>query len=288
MLSKKQLEKILEKSTKSKLFCRVDKLGASSQRKTYVCEEDEVKYKIRRCFSENDAQDIERRILDVCHLDLFPTYLGRYKEWLFFEYLDFPEARRNETEDFWYTLGKITAKLEGVSSSEIDVGFGIETPPIPEIEFGSYLHRCVELLQKSSYMDKNQTAKIQEALDSFLKTEPRTCYGYLDLLPGNIFMDNQKIILVDEEGLARTMQGLSLIRPLDIWKNYSPPQGANCKEREKLLEGYQDGGANREFYETNELHLGLIYYILKSADSIACSGKTNNSVKQLYSRLELL
>ena len=130
--------------------------------------------------------------------------------------------------------------------------------------------------------------KIQESFNYFLNQNPQSCYSYLDLLPGNIMTDNEKIIFVDEEGLAGSFQGMSLIRALDIWKSPSPPQGLTLNEKEELFEGYQKGGSDCEFFEKNELHLGIIYYLIKSSDSVQCSGTTNKSIKQLYSKLRLL
>ena len=288
MLNVEYLEKIISQTSKEKLSCKVDKLGASSQRKTYSCEYNGVKYKIRKCFSENDAKDIERRILNVSHLSLFPTYFGKYNKWLLFEYLSFPEAKRDESEMFWHNLGYDIAKLETTASDNIDVGFGMEIPPILKKDLNIYLHECVNQLQQSGYLQHNQILKLHESFNYFLNQNPQSCYSYLDLLPGNILTDNEKIIFVDEEGLAGSFQGMSLIRAFDIWRSPSPPQGLTSNEKDQLFKGYQKGGANCEFFEKNELHLGIIYYLIKSSDSVQCSGTTNKSIKQLYSRLELL
>tara|TARA_B100000315_G_scaffold260122_1_gene319404 strand:+ start:1108 stop:1971 length:864 start_codon:yes stop_codon:yes gene_type:complete len=287
MLSENQLKRILEEHTKSKLFCKVDKLGASSHRKTYLTNGNGTRYKIRKCFSETDAQDIERRVLDVSHLDIFPRYFGRHDEWIFFEFLDYREAMRDESDTFWYDLGMKIALLETVESPHLDVSFGMEASPIKLNDFQDYLVRCVELLEKTGYLADGQVTALNQRLESIPKTL-RNCYGYLDLLPGNIMADDEQIYFVDEEGLAGTIPGLSLIRPLDIWKSYSPPQGINPIERAELLCGYQAGGADSKYFEEYELLLGITYYVLKSADSVSSSGTTNNSIKQLYSRIKLL
>ncbi len=281
MLAASEIIGMINGSKLERLSCKVDPLGASSKRLTFVSEYGGQRYKLRKCFSTEDALGIEKKVNALSHLSITPKYQGRYNEWLCFDYLCLPEAKRDESSDFWNQLGFRIAQIESIPSDEVDISFSLPGKPIQAENFRDYLTKASEEMCCRSYLNTMELRKLSRKLDYISSKEVKFSYGYLDLLPGNVLVDNEKIFIADEEGFAGAIKGLSLIRPIDIWKGQTPELGMGQISKKHFLKGYYLGGGDREFYEENENSLGLIYYLLKSYASIKESGTTKCSLRRL-------
>ena len=260
---------------KSKLISN-DPFGASSKRLSYIAKWKGQNYKLRQCFSIQDAEQLISRLAPISNLVCTPKLLSHEEEWLIFEYYNISEVTRNTTRKFWLELGTAIARLESVTSTISDPTFSQESETSTNLtQF--VLQASSELLQ-ANLISKDVHRKVEKAT-SILPTT--YCYGYLDLLAGNILWNGTDIILADEEGFARTIAGLSLIRPFDIWHQYKPGIGVSQDEKRWLLEGYKHNGGNYKNTMEHEKELRTIYYLLKTHDSISSTGISTESLKRL-------
>ncbi len=232
-----------------------------------------------------DAKAIEERVKEIAHLGVSPHYLGRDLEWLCFDYLSLREAQREESPAFWEHLGGSLALLESIPSKKVDIAFTAYRRPIEAKEFSAYIFRAAEEISKKSYLDKKEVQALKNRFAYLLSKGVSHCMGYLDLLPGNVLVDQEKSIIIDEEGFAQTIKGLSLIRPMNIWKGQPPHQELRGNVRESFLKGYALKGGDRAYYEEHEQNLGTVYYTLKAYASIVESGSSHRSVAWLKNLL---
>lgn len=254
-----------------------DVFGASSKRLSYVTEQDGKKYKLRKCFSAEDAEQIIERLKPIGHYQFVPKLVHSEGRWLIFEFYEIPEASRCETKVFWSSLGTAIAALETTASHIADPRFSQPITAIPDL--GQFITTASHELRLRGSI----TQEIHDSVLQAVKIIPDSyCYGYLDILAGNILWDGNQLILADEEGFARTIPGLSLIRPLDIWHQYKPGIGLSRIERNWLLEAYnQKSNSNAQYFINHESQLRTIYYLLKTYDSIVVSGTSSESLMRL-------
>lgn len=219
---------------------------------------------------------IETQLLPLQHLEFAPKLLARHNEWLVLEFYNAPEAKRTNTKEFWWKLGKAIATLETVKAAVADTRFTCESNPVSNLR--EFAQEANEYLLERQFISKKTSIIITESLCVVPDTY---CYGYLDLLAGNIIYSGGTLHLADEEGIARTIPGLSLIRPFDIWHQYKPGKGITNSERNWLLDSYNANGGDSKQLITNEKKLRTIYYLLKTYDSIISTGSSTESLKRL-------
>ncbi|GEM_PF-5348936 len=280
MLTSRELVDLIKRE-KARLICNVDKLGASSERRTFKVTNYGQSFKLRKCISISDAKHLEDRIKSVSSLGVTPEFLGRYREWICFRYLSLPEARRSESNRFWFRLGFNIALLESIESRRIDTSFAQEYDSISIEKFEGLLTKALRRFYSGNYLSKKELQIALGQIKDFFQNKIQGCYGYLDLLPGNVLKDKDKVLLADEEGISRTIAGLSLIRPLDIWRGQTPEKGIEVNSERYFFKGYMAAGGDLSFFKSNRNKLGIIYYTLKSYDSLLHTGKTHRSMRRL-------
>lgn len=287
MLNMVGIKELIKIGELQKLKCKVDKLGASSNRKTFFLRNSKGDFKLRRCYDKEDANQLDERIRKTLHLNLFPEYFGQEGEWVCFKYLNFPEAKREESLNFWREVGKSIANLESIKSDELDISFGRKYETIKNFNFYEYIEKAIIDLTQKKFLDRSNNFNLINSLEKLLADkEMKICFGNLDLLAGNTLLNSDKIYFIDEEAIARSVNGISFIRPLDIWKKQSPEIGISQDSKKVMLESYANHNGNLDFFKRNERKLGLLYYTIKAYDSLILDGTTNCSIRRLKYLLE--
>jgi len=272
---------VLLQTAERKKLTSNDPFGASSKRTSLVCEHGGCRYKLRKCFSKEDASRMAARLSQVAHLGFFPGLVGQSDNWLFFEFINIPEAKRDQDVVFWGKVGSMIAELEKVPSPLVDVNFSGECEG--EGCLREYIEKAAVSLADAEWLDWTEVSRLHRIVADF---EPHQyCFGYLDLLAGNLLYNGGPVIIADEEGLAGCIPGISMIRPLDIWHQYKPSRGLHMDECQWMLAGYSKSGGDADLFIKKEKQLRAIYYVLKVYDSVKFSGTTAESLKRLREAL---
>jgi hypothetical protein len=209
-------------------------------------------FKIRRYDSVESAKTQEQLLLRLEGIASCQNFLGRWEDFLVFQFLELPDLGRNDPDDkLFFHIGKFLASINKIDQT------GVRPEQMDE-EVSGWLKRFVKL----AFLPKRIIPRVTSTYQHLRPSNLTVCIDYWDAMPHNFAVHDENFFLLDEKHLRPSFPFVGLVKPawfLPIGKYNMVRQGY---EREKPLQAFD---RHFPFFEFYYLLVALYFYSLAGA-----------------------
>jgi hypothetical protein len=276
------MKEILNQGKISALFPDDQEGGGALSGEVHLIKHENKKYVVRICDDIKKAKYYEKISKQLQNKKIIPNFLGRYKNNVFYEFIEGRDLKQKEKLEVFLQLGKIGAYVNKLKTDvNVDREFynvlrQLSTGRyIPSIKVLNRRKRSNIKTKPKKVFTKKSVKQIKELyLRLKLKSKAKVSLDISDFIPSNFRIRKGKVYLVDIEAIKPAIMGKGIAKG---FLNY-----LHIKSRQnKFLEGY-NSISSTNFLNKEYLNLcDLLFAIQATHFKIQVARNYNEDVKRI-------
>jgi hypothetical protein len=264
----------------------IPKHGGGISGEVHLIKDGNKKYIVRICKDSNKPRQYEKISKKLEKYKILPKFLGKYKNYAFFEYLEGRNLSHKETLKTFKKIGKIVAQISKLKTTKTDNKFPTQLKELTTGKFSTNfkvdIRRYREKLDKrriKPLFTKEKAEQIKKLHDKLSKTvKPKNVLDANDVVHSNFRLSKGKIYFVDLEAIKPKIKGFGIAKCFSKWAKTD-------KQQQAFKKGYEK--ADKWFFEKEYADLCYIRFLIQALNYKCQVGRNyKKDLKKLNSILK--